>query len=169
MGHARKSPSLAQNGASPNPGRERELESALVKEQTERLKAEAKIKDINNEVEELSQNLFQEANEMVASERKTNAGLVERIKRLEQDLEQRQQEQQSQANHKRQQSSLDSSARKENARLRERIQFLEQRDANFAMKLEAMKQRDAERKRRLERLEAASKRIERVRTMLIPR
>jgi hypothetical protein len=51
--------------------------------------------------------------------------------------------------------SVDESVKMENERLKQRIQIMEQREA--------------ERKARLERLEAAQKRIDRVRAMLVPR
>ena len=50
--------------------------------------------------------------------------------------------------------------RREGARLRERIRFLEERDAKFAMKVQRIEERDRERKKRLERLERAMARIE---------
>jgi DNA repair exonuclease SbcCD ATPase subunit len=56
--------------------------------------------------------------------------------------------------------------RREGARLRERIRFLEERDAKFAMKVQRIEERDRERKRRLERLERAMGRIERARELL---
>jgi DNA anti-recombination protein RmuC len=56
--------------------------------------------------------------------------------------------------------------RREGARLRERIRFLEERDAKFAMKVQRIEERDRERKKRLERLERAMGRIERARELL---
>ncbi|KAM0722152.1 hypothetical protein Q7P37_001593 [Cladosporium fusiforme] len=56
--------------------------------------------------------------------------------------------------------------RRETARLRERIRFLEARDAKFAMKVQRVEERDRERKGRLERLERAMARIDRVRDLL---
>lgn len=82
--------------------------------------------------------LFQQANEMVAAERKENALLRERLQHLEQ-------QNQTDAVH---------SAQQENFKLRDRIRALEQRDAD--------------RKRRLERLEVANKRIEKAKAMLMP-
>ncbi|KAF2723653.1 hypothetical protein K431DRAFT_292339 [Polychaeton citri CBS 116435] len=93
--------------------RERELEAALTKEQALRQAAEHKVAEVNGEIEELSTTLFQQANEMVATERR------------------------------------------ENAKLKERLQIVERRDID--------------RKRRLERLEAAQKRIDRARALLVPR
>ncbi|KAL1584333.1 hypothetical protein WHR41_06733 [Cladosporium halotolerans] len=56
--------------------------------------------------------------------------------------------------------------RREVARLRERIRFLETRDAKFAMKVQRVEERERERNRRLERLERAMGRIERVKGLL---
>ena len=54
----------------------------------------------------------------------------------------------------------------EGARLRERIRFLEERDAKFAMKVQRIEERDRDRKKRLERLERAMLRIERAKELL---
>lgn len=141
--HSRKA-SPVTNGASQQPGsRERELEAALVKEQTLRIAAEKKAKDVSAEIEELSASLFQQANEMVANERRENAILTEKIQHLKSQAEGRG-------------TADDTHAlQQENVKLRERVQVLEKRDAD--------------RRRRLEKLDAANKRIERVRTLLIPR
>jgi DNA anti-recombination protein RmuC len=56
--------------------------------------------------------------------------------------------------------------RREAARLRERIRFLEERDAQFAMKLQRSEERDRERKKRLERLERAMARIGKAKELL---
>lgn len=138
--HSRK----ATNGAVQQPAsRERELEASLVKEQTLRIAAEKKAKDVSAEIEELSASLFQQANEMVATERKENAALSEKIQALEAQAEER--------------SMTEDGCRlqRENVKLRDRVQVLEKRDAD--------------RRRRLEKLEAANERIEKVRTLLIPR
>ncbi|KAK4981658.1 hypothetical protein LTR66_009818 [Elasticomyces elasticus] len=92
--------------------RENELASALAQEQSLRRAAEEKVVRIDGEIEELTATLFEQANEMVATERRARAKLEERVKILE--------------------------------------------------------QRDAERRRRLERLEAALGRVERVRQLLKP-
>ncbi|KJY02311.1 hypothetical protein TI39_contig66g00016 [Zymoseptoria brevis] len=118
--------------------REQELEKSLAKEQKAREVAEQKEKQVNAEVEELSTTLFQQANEMVATERKENAALKAQIKELENAG-----------------GNVAEVVGKENERLKER--------------LETMEQRDVEKQKRLERLEAAQKRIDRVRTMLVPR
>lgn len=144
--HARKvSPLAPASGHSSMAAtREQELERELVKEQTARLAAEQKVKDASAEIEELSESLFQQANEMVASERKENARLQARIGELEVEKAERG-------------AGGDGNAdlAKENARLKERLERLEQRDAD--------------RYRRLEKLEAAHERIERVNAMLLPR
>lgn len=119
--------------------REHDLEASLVKEQTARIAAEDKVKAVNAEVEELSASLFQQANDMVAQERRENAALRDKIKELE----------------SAEVGEVAGSVKQENERLKQ--------------KLEAMEQRDSERKRRLEKLEAAQRRIDRVRTMLTPR
>jgi len=56
--------------------------------------------------------------------------------------------------------------RREGARLRERIRFLEERDAKFAMKVQRIEERDRERKKRLERLERAMATIESAKRLL---
>lgn len=56
--------------------------------------------------------------------------------------------------------------RREGARLRERIRFLEERDAKFAMKVQRIEERDRERKKRVERLERAMARIDRAKELL---
>ena len=138
---SRNKPSVTQqNGILQSPAhREKELEEKLVKEQTIRIAAEKKIKDASAEIEDLTATLFQQANEMVATERKENAALKERLEVLEQQM-----------NIPKDSESL----LKENEKLREKIRTLEKRETD--------------RKRRLERLEAASKRIERVKAMLQP-
>ena len=83
---------------------------ALSREQALRLEAEGRLSETSKEVEELSVTLFEQANEMVASERRARAKLEERVGVLE--------------------------------------------------------KRDGEKRRRLERLEGAMERIERVRGLL---
>ncbi|QDS77392.1 hypothetical protein FKW77_006091 [Venturia effusa] len=90
--------------------RESDLAAALAKEHELRQKAEGQANQMSVEIEELSVTLFQQANDMVAEERKARAKLEERVEILE--------------------------------------------------------KRDAEKRKRLERLEGALKRIERVRGML---
>ncbi|KAH8599983.1 hypothetical protein B0O99DRAFT_503947 [Bisporella sp. PMI_857] len=89
-----------------------ELEEALRKEQSLRAAAEGKLNEASGELEELSAQLFMQANEMVATERKARAKLEERVELLE--------------------------------------------------------RRDVEKRKRLERLEGAVQRIERVRGLLGP-
>jgi len=141
--HSRKASAMQPN-ATTSSTREKELEAALVKEQTLRIAAEKKTKDLTAEIEELSESLFSEANEMVAKERKENAMLVEKVEVLEREVAESSSD-----------AGSDKALRRENAQLRERLKALEQRDAD--------------RRRRLERLEGANKRIESVKAMLIPR
>ena len=60
-----------------------ELEEALKKEQSLRQAAEGKLDEASGELEELSAQLFMQANEMVATERKARAKLEERVELLE--------------------------------------------------------------------------------------
>ena len=55
----------------------------LTREQSLRQAAESKVSETNEELEELSAQLFTEANEMVATERKARAKLEERVAVLE--------------------------------------------------------------------------------------
>ncbi|KAM7188327.1 putative ribosomal protein l32 protein [Naviculisporaceae sp. PSN 640] len=100
---------LAMSLSSPTPSTESLLE-ALSREQALRQEAEGKLSETSREVEELSVTLFEQANEMVASERRARAQLEERVATLE--------------------------------------------------------KRDGDKRKRLERLEGAMKRIERVRGLL---
>lgn len=95
--------------SSPTPSTESLLE-ALSREQALRQEAEGKLSETSREVEELSVTLFEQANEMVAAERRARAQLEERVATLE--------------------------------------------------------KRDGDKRKRLERLEGAMKRIERVRGLL---
>lgn len=101
--------------ATPSPtttpgGGSADLLEALTREQTLRREAEGRLSATSREVEELSASLFEQANEMVADERRARARLEERVGELE--------------------------------------------------------RRDVEKRRRLERLEVAMGRIERVRNLL---
>lgn len=60
-----------------------ELIRALSREQALRREAEGKLTDTSREVEELSVSLFEQANEMVATERRARAKLEERVGMLE--------------------------------------------------------------------------------------
>lgn len=145
----RKPSSNQVNGAVPAPGaREKELEEKVVKEQTARIAAEKKVKEVNAEIEDLSTTLFQQANEMVAAERKEKAALAEKVR----GLEQRQRESEEVARGRQGVEEKSRVLEQENGRLRQRIEVLEKREG--------------EKKRRLERLEKANERIERVRGML---
>ncbi|KAL1626166.1 hypothetical protein SLS54_003000 [Diplodia seriata] len=94
------------------PSQDLELRHALEKERGLRQEAEGKVSAMSSEIEELSVTLFQQANEMVAEERRARAKLEERVEMLE--------------------------------------------------------KRDKDKRRRLERLETAVQRIERVRGLLAP-
>jgi len=59
------------------------LLTLLTREQTLRQAAESRVNQTNEELEELSAQLFTEANEMVATERKARAKLEERVAVLE--------------------------------------------------------------------------------------
>jgi hypothetical protein len=60
-----------------------ELINELERERTLRAKAEERAEKVDSEIEELSVQLFSQANEMVATERKARAKLEERIEMLE--------------------------------------------------------------------------------------
>ncbi len=57
--------------------RETDLRDALTREQNLRKTAEMKLTQVNGELEDLSVTLFQQANEMVATERRARAKLKE--------------------------------------------------------------------------------------------
>ena len=65
------------------PSKSADLLTLLTKEQTLRQAAESRVSQTNDELEELSAQLFTEANEMVATERKARAKLEERVAILE--------------------------------------------------------------------------------------
>ena len=60
-----------------------QLQALLSQEQTLRMAAERRVTQTNTELEELSAQLFTEANEMVATERKARAKLEQRVEILE--------------------------------------------------------------------------------------
>jgi TolA-binding protein len=60
-----------------------ELQSSLATETRLRLAAEKKLEELNGEIEDLSTTLFEQANEMVATERREKAKLLERVRVLE--------------------------------------------------------------------------------------
>ncbi|PMD59010.1 uncharacterized protein K444DRAFT_643734 [Hyaloscypha bicolor E] len=109
---ARKSTPNLRPGQPPSTPTETELVAALTREQALRQAAEKKLDEGSGELEELSAQLFMQANEMVATERKARAKLEERV--------------------------------------------------------EVLEKRDTEKRKRLERLEGAVQRIERVRGLLAP-
>ncbi|KAF2665115.1 hypothetical protein BT63DRAFT_359685, partial [Microthyrium microscopicum] len=66
------------------------LQVALAKEQQRREKAEGEASKLSSEIEDLTATLFEQANEMVATERKARAKLEERVEQLEKrDVEKR--------------------------------------------------------------------------------
>lgn len=66
------------------------LQSTLEEERAARLRAESSLSQTQTELEELTAQLFGQANEMVATERKARAKLEERVRVLEQrDVEKR--------------------------------------------------------------------------------
>lgn len=77
------SPSTTNPPSRPPSVREVELQEALARELEARQQAETKVTQMSGELEELSMQLFQQANEMVASERKARAKLEERVEVLE--------------------------------------------------------------------------------------
>jgi hypothetical protein len=109
---ARKSIPNLKSPLPPSTPTETELVAALTREQALRQAAEGKLDEASGELEELSAQLFMQANEMVATERKARAKLEERV--------------------------------------------------------EVLERRDNEKRKRLERLEGAVQRIERVRGLLAP-
>merc|ERR1711964_421249 len=109
---ARKSTPNLKSPAPPNTPSATDLAATLTREQALRQAADRKLDEASGELEELSAQLFMQANEMVATERKARAKLEERAAVLE--------------------------------------------------------SRDGEKRKRLERLEGAVARIERVRGLLAP-
>ncbi|KAL5094273.1 hypothetical protein Trisim1_008369 [Trichoderma cf. simile WF8] len=85
-------PTDSSSSPSRTPGRrEEDLLEALNKEQMLRRAAEGRLNATNKEVEELSVTLFEQANEMVATERRARAALEQRISELEKrDVEKKQ-------------------------------------------------------------------------------
>jgi hypothetical protein len=67
----------------PAPPADSELLNELERERSLRAKAEERAEKIDLEIEELSVQLFSQANEMVATERKARAKLEERVETLE--------------------------------------------------------------------------------------
>jgi hypothetical protein len=85
-------PPTDSSSPSRTPGRrEEDLLEALNKEQMLRRAAEGRLNATNKEVEEHSVTLFEQANEMVATERRARAALEQRISELEKrDVEKKQ-------------------------------------------------------------------------------
>lgn len=108
-GSTSRPPTATEISSPPGPKAE-DLLRALTREKSLRKEAEGRVAATSREVEELSASLFEQANEMVADERRARAKLEERVDELE--------------------------------------------------------RRDRDKRRRLERLESAMTRIERVRSLL---
>lgn len=62
-----------------------------------------------------------------------------------------------------------SAERRENAALKERIHMMEQHESKVMSRVRALEQREVDRKRRMEKLEGAIVRIERAKSLLVPR
>ena len=169
IGSRNKTSPAPQNGAlvpPPNGSREKELEEKLIHEQTTRIAAEKKVKEVNAEIEDLSATLFQQANEMVAAERKEKADLTEKNQALRAQVEKVElQRKESLAQRHKQKASLDE---KQAATAKAQDERLAKENERLKEKLRRLEQRETERKKRLERLEGASKRVERVKAMLQP-
>ena len=73
---------LSRTKSTPQPDAE-DLMKALTREKSLRKEAEGKLTETSKEVEELSVSLFEQANEMVADERRARAKLEERVDELE--------------------------------------------------------------------------------------
>ncbi|KAI2470862.1 hypothetical protein F4781DRAFT_160135 [Annulohypoxylon bovei var. microspora] len=83
-------PPHAHHHASLSTNSDRDLLEELSREKKLRAQAEGRLNDTSKEVEELSATLFEQANEMVASERRARAKLEERVTVLERrDVEKR--------------------------------------------------------------------------------
>jgi hypothetical protein len=67
----------------PPPKDDYALINELERERALRAKAEARVQTVDTEIEELSVQLFSQANEMVAEERRARAKLEERVEMLE--------------------------------------------------------------------------------------
>lgn len=78
-----RKPLPAPPTSSSQPSTLADLQSALAKEVAAREQAEAKVAALSVEIEDLSVTLFEQANEMVATERRARARLEERVSVLE--------------------------------------------------------------------------------------
>ncbi|KAI3530587.1 ribosomal protein L32 [Colletotrichum abscissum] len=80
----KSSPNLRTPSPPPDgPASTEDLREALGREQRMRMAAESRLSTTSQEVEELSVSLFEQANEMVATERRARAKLEERVETLE--------------------------------------------------------------------------------------
>ena len=121
------------------------LRNALAQEKDLRMRAESKVTQVNSELEELSAQLFQQANEMVSVERRARAQLEERLSSTEQRLKLAEET-----------TEQERTAR---AGLQQRVKSAEER-------IGMLEKREVDKKGRLERLERAVGRIEKVRGIL---
>lgn len=92
--------------------RESDLNTALIQERSLREEAEKKVTQMNVEIEDLSSTLFQQANEMVSTERKARAKLEEKAELFE----------------------------KRCAMLEDRVEMLEKRDAEKKRRLDMLEE-----------------------------
>ncbi len=76
-------PASSKSPHSPSPSESADLLTLLTREQSLRQAAETRVSQTNEELELLSEELFTEANKMVATERKARAKLEERVMVLE--------------------------------------------------------------------------------------
>ncbi|KAK2781696.1 hypothetical protein FQN52_001371 [Onygenales sp. PD_12] len=76
-------PGPAPQSPTPSPDPDPTLRAALSHEQSLRLAAESRLTQATSELEDLTAQLFSQANEMVAAERKARAKLEERVEVLE--------------------------------------------------------------------------------------
>ncbi|KAF2489801.1 hypothetical protein BU16DRAFT_622410 [Lophium mytilinum] len=83
LGARRDTPPPLPPVPSPSAQQQPDLRAALEREQSLRAAAEGKLTAMSGEIEDLSVQLFQQANEMVATERKARAKLEERVAVLE--------------------------------------------------------------------------------------
>ncbi|KAL8715379.1 MAG: hypothetical protein Q9220_000712 [cf. Caloplaca sp. 1 TL-2023] len=130
-------PSSSSSGAiSPAPSKD--LHAALAQERSLRLAVEAQLTATSTEIEELSTQLFSEANELVATERRSLAALQQKHAQLEEDK----------------------------IILEKRVAEREREEGRLKNRLEVLEKRDGEKGRRWEELEKRVGRVERVKRLL---
>ena len=141
---------IAESPVSPVPP---EVCAQLAREQELRKEAETKLSQTNNELEELSASLFQQANEMVAAERKARVEGESRSHEREKAFSHRMQEQAQ-------------SARDREKEAKARTRALEDKVRRLESRVQTLEQRESDRGKRLERLESAMQRVGRLRDVL---